>query len=230
MKAPSWRQYSGSKIPTVACPCGKTKDLRDAVVKARNADPISISFDNVGHSLISAGRIKEGLAAYRQVAAQHPREALHKAQLSQALLSVGLGEEARAIAREATILEPNSALAFSTLGMVLKYDLIGRLIKKGMDYDGAAAAYRKAIALDPKDKESRANLALLFEYDTDGTRYGTNARLKDAVDVLRDLKKIDEDYSRGYDDNVIYDLCTPTTSRVFWSTQHLCPPAMREEV
>ncbi len=184
----------------------RAKDLRDAVLKARNRDPIFITFDNVGHSLISAGKIKEGLAAYRQVAAQHPKEALHKVQLAQALLTAGLGEQARNMALEATNLEPNSALAFSTLGMVLKHDLIGRVVKKGMDYDGAVAAYRKAITLDPKDKDSRANLALLLEYDADGTRYGENARLKEAVVELRELKKLDEEYSRSYDDNVLYDL------------------------
>jgi len=39
--------------------------------------------------------------------------------------------------------------------MVLKHDLIGRVLKKGMDYDGAIAAYRKAIALDPKRELQR---------------------------------------------------------------------------
>jgi transglutaminase-like putative cysteine protease/tetratricopeptide (TPR) repeat protein len=182
------------------------KEFRDAVLKARSADPILISFDNVGHSLISAGKIKEGLVAYGQVAAQHPREALHKVQLADALLTAGLGEEARSEALEATRLEPDSALAFSILGMVLKHDLIGRLLKKGMDYDGAVLAYHKAIKLDPKDKETRANLALLLEYDAEGTRYSEKAGLKEAVDVLRDLKKLDEDYGRTYDDNIIYDL------------------------
>jgi tetratricopeptide (TPR) repeat protein len=184
----------------------QAKDLRDAVVKERNADPIFITFDHTGHSLISAGKIKEGLAIYRQIAAQHPKEALHKVQLAQALLTAGLGEEARTVAQEATALEPNSALAFSTLGAVLKHDLIGRLEKKGMDYDGAVAAYRKALALDPKDKETRANLALLLEYDADGTRYSEKANLKEAVTQLHQLKKVDEEYSRSYDDNVLYDL------------------------
>lgn len=184
----------------------QAKDLREAVLKARAVDPIFVTFDNVGHSLISAGKIKEGLAAYREVAAQRPKEALHKVQLAQALITAGLGEQARRVASESTALEPNSALAQSTLGMVLKHDLIGRLLKKGMDYDGAIAAYRKAIALDPKDKETRANLALLLEYDADGTRYGEKARLKEAVEVLRELKKLDEEYSRTYDDNILYDL------------------------
>src|SRR5439155_3023549 len=87
-----------------------------------------------------------------------------------------------------------------------KHDLIGRLEKKGMDYDGAVAAYRKALTLDPKDKETRANLALLLEYDADGTRYSEKANLKKAVAQLHELKKVDEEYSRTYDDNVLYDL------------------------
>jgi len=184
----------------------QAKDLRDAVLKARDADAIFITFDNVGHSLISSGKIKEGLAAYREFAAQHPKEALHKVQLAQALITAGLGEQARLVSLEGTTLEPNSALAQSTLGMVLKHDLIGRPLKKGMDYDGAVAAYRRAITLDPKDKETRANLALLLEYDANGVRYSEKARLKEAVEVFRELKKVDEDYSRTYDDNILYDL------------------------
>ena len=184
----------------------EAKDLRDAVLKASNADPIFITFDHIGHALVSAGKIKEGLAAYRQVATEHPKQALHKVRLAQALLGAGLGEQARAAAREATALEPSSALAFSTLGMVLKHDLIGRVLKKGMDYDGAVTAYKKAIALDPKDKETLANLALLLEYDPEGTRYTENAKLKEAVAELRELKKLDEEYARRYEDNALFDL------------------------
>jgi tetratricopeptide (TPR) repeat protein len=184
----------------------QAQDLRDAVVKARNADPIYITFDSIGYALISAGKIKEGLAACRQLAAQHPREALHKVQMAQALLSAGLGEQARAVAREATTLEPGSSLAFSTLGLALKCDLIGRQFKKGMDLEGAITAYRKAIALNPKDEEARANLAILLEFDADGTRYSEHAPLHDAVREYRELKKLDEEYGRRYDENVLYDL------------------------
>ncbi|HZY47566.1 MAG TPA: transglutaminase family protein, partial [Candidatus Bathyarchaeia archaeon] len=107
----------------------QAKELRDAVLKKSNADPVFITFDSVGHSLISAGKIKEGLAAYHEIASKHPKEALHKVRLAHGLLAAGLGEEARSVASEATTLEPNSALAFSTLGTVLKHDLIGRLLK-----------------------------------------------------------------------------------------------------
>lgn len=184
----------------------QAKSLRDAVVKGRNADPIFITFDNVGQSLIAEGRIKEGLAAYRQVASEHPKEALHKVQLARALLNAGLGEQARIEAQAATALEPTSALAFSTLGLVLKHDQIGRLMKRGMDFEGSVAAYTKAIALDPTNKENRAELGMLLEYDAGGIRYSDNARLKDAVAIMREVKKLDEEYSRTYDDNILYDL------------------------
>ena len=184
----------------------EAKQLRDAVVKAMNRDAIFINFDHIGHALLASGNVKEGLAAYQTIAAQHPKEALHKAQLARALLAAGLGESARAVALEGTKLEPTSFIAYSTLAEVLKNDLVGRPIKKGLDYAGAIAAYKKAIALDPKDKEARANLALLLEYDTNAVRYHDPVALKEAVDVWRDLKKLDEDYERAYEDNVLYDL------------------------
>jgi Flp pilus assembly protein TadD/transglutaminase-like putative cysteine protease len=181
-------------------------ELRDAVVKARAADAIFVTFDQVAHSLIAAGKVKEGLAEYQQLARQHPKEALHRIQLARALLSAGLAEKARLVAREATVLERTSAQAYSTLAWVLEHDLIGRRLKKGFDYDGAVAAYRKARDLDPKDKDIRANLAMLLEYDSNGERYGATAHLKEAISEFRDLKKIDEETGRRYDDFELYDL------------------------
>ncbi|MBI3474419.1 MAG: hypothetical protein HY010_01710 [Acidobacteria bacterium] len=184
----------------------EAKLLRDAVVKASNRDAIFINFDHVGHSLLASGNIKEGLASYEKIAAQHPKEALHKAQLARALLAAGLAERARTVALEGTQLEPNSFIAFNTLGHVLKHDLVGRIMKHGMDYKGAVAAYRKAITLDPKDKDTRADLALLLEYDAEGVRYNDIVSLKQSVEVLRDLKKLDEEFERSYEDNILYDL------------------------
>lgn len=181
-------------------------ELRDAVVKARASDPVFVTFDQVAHSLIASGKIKEGLAEYQQLARQHPKEALHRIQLARALLSAGLAENARAVARQATALEPNSAQAYSTLAWVLEHDLIGRRLKKGYDLQSAVAAYKKAKELDPKDKDIRANLAMLLEYDSNGDRYTANAQLKDAISEFKDLKKLDEPTGRTYDDFVLYDL------------------------
>ncbi|HKD45751.1 MAG TPA: DUF3857 domain-containing protein [Candidatus Angelobacter sp.] len=196
------RFESGKPRLTVA----EAKTLRDAVVGAENGDPIFITFDQVGHSLMAAGKIKEGLAAYHDLARLHPKEALHRIQLARALLDAGLAERARSVAKEATLLEPNSAQAYRTLAWILEHDLIGRRFKRGFDYDGALAAYRKAKQLDPKDKDIRANLAMLLEYDRAGKRYTAQAHLKEAISEFRELKKMDEDAGRAHDDFVLYDL------------------------
>ncbi len=89
-----------------------------------------------------------------------------------------MGEAAREEARLAVKLEPNSALAEKTLADVLEYDLVGRKLRPGSDYDGAAAALRAATKLDPDDKNIQTDLAVLLEYDKDGMRYSSGAKLK----------------------------------------------------
>jgi Flp pilus assembly protein TadD len=180
--------------------------LRDEIIKAREADPILISFDRIGYTLLSQGKIKEALAAGQQLISLHPKEALHRIQLADMLLAVGMVERARSEAKAATVLDPKSAQAYSTLGLTLEYDLIGRRFKKGFDYSGAVAAYRRAKELDPKDKDIRASLAFLLEYDSQGTRYSATARLEDAAAEFQELKKFDEDFARKYEDNPLYDL------------------------
>jgi transglutaminase-like putative cysteine protease/Tfp pilus assembly protein PilF len=180
--------------------------LRKAVRAVRNSDPIFISFDQIGHTLMAEGKVRAGLAAYHQLVSEHPKQALYQIQLARAFLAAGLAEKARAAAKEAVTLEPNSAQAQSTLAWILQHDLMGRRLKKGFDYAGAVAAYRKAKQLDPKDKDIRANLAILLEYDPEGERYAAGAHLKDAIAEFQELKKMDEASGRTYDDNVLYDL------------------------
>ncbi len=59
--------------------------------------------------------------------------------------------------------------------------MVGRNLRPGSDLTGAAEAYRAAAALDPDDNSTRADLAILLEYDPVGRRYSRQAPLKDAV-------------------------------------------------
>lgn len=181
------------------------KALRDAIVKAREAEPVAITFDQAGYSLLSQGKVKEALAIDRQLVAEHPKEALHRMRLAETLLAAGLGEKARSVAKEATVLDPKLAEAFNTLGWVLQHDLLGRLRHEGFDYDGAVAAYRKAIQLDPKAKNIRADYAILLDYDAEGIRYSRKAHLEDAISAYKELKKLDEDYFGQFEDNLLND-------------------------
>lgn len=212
------QQYSGNNDGTVVeailkFDTGKprltveeARATRDAILKIRSADGISITFDQTGYSLLSAGKTREALAVDRQLVAGHPKDALQRIQLARALLAAGLGEKAKTTAKEATVLDPSLPQAFSELAWILEFDQIGRRFGKGFDYDGAVAAYRKAKQLAPKDVAIRANLALLLEHGSDGLRYSKSAHLEEAIQEFKDLKKLDEDYARSYEDNVPYDL------------------------
>ena len=109
----------------------------------------TITFHQTGEAALAAGRVREALAEFRRLDAQHPREALHACQIARAYLEAGLGAAARAEARRAVTLDPKSSRAERTLGWVLEHDLVGRRLKPGADPKGAEAAYRKALALDP---------------------------------------------------------------------------------
>ena len=54
----------------------EAKTLRDAIVKTREGEGISINFDLVAHSLLSSGKMKEALAAYRQLVKLRPIDKL----------------------------------------------------------------------------------------------------------------------------------------------------------
>ena len=162
-------------------------ELRSKVVQILEGEPILIYFEPLGQVLLSQGRVREALQSYRDLVAQHPKEAVHHLQLAETFLAAGLGEAARSEARDAVKLEPGSALAEKTLAEILEYDLVGRKFRPGSDYAGSEAAFRSAEKLDPEDKATVANLAILLEFNRWGLRYGPGARIKDAVAEYRDL-------------------------------------------
>jgi Flp pilus assembly protein TadD len=137
--------------------------------------------------------VKEALESYRGLITANPNAAVHHLQVARVLLEAGMGEAARAQAREAVKLDPNSALAQRTLADILKHDLVGRDLRPGSDWAGAAEAYRAATRLDPDDHTAEGNLAILLEYDAAGRRYGGEAHLKDAV---AEYKKLGQDKLR----------------------------------
>ncbi len=162
-------------------------ELQNQIAKTREGAPIVIYFEPVGQKLLNQGRVREALQSYRDLIALEPKGAIHHLQLAKALLGAGMGEAARAEAQAAVKLEPTSALAQKTLASIFEYDSIGRRLRPGSDYDGAAAAFRSAEKLDPDDKTIVGDLAILLEYDHWGARYGQSGPLKDSIVEYRKL-------------------------------------------
>ncbi len=156
-------------------------ELRNKVADLIAGPAILINFEPEAEVLLREGKVHEALASYRSLIAQHPTEAVHHLQVAKVLLEAGMGEAARAEARQAVKLEPNSALAEKVLAQILKFDLVGRSMRPGSDLAGAAEAYRAAVKLDPDDHGTQGDLAILLEYDPAGRRYSRQAPLNEAV-------------------------------------------------
>ena len=180
--------------------------LREAILAAYKQDMIVMLFDQAGSKLLAAGKFREALATDRALIEHQPTEALPHAQMASAFLKAGMGDRARSEAQEAARLDPKSKAAFVILGWVCQFNAIGIQHSHGFDWDCSAAAYKKAMELDPDDTNTAVNLAILDEYDHDGERYTTEARLSDAVNVLRALKDKNKPVADQYKDNLLFDL------------------------
>lgn len=180
--------------------------LRDAVLGAYKQDMIMILFDQQGAKLLATGKTREAFAADRAVIEQNPHEALPHAQMAYALLKAGMGRQARNEAEQATVLDPKSAVSFKALGWVCQFNAIGVQRGSGFDWDCAASAYKKAMALDPDDNSTLIDLAFLDEYDHDGERYSSGAALSDAIRLFRSLIEKDKEAGEPYRDNLLFDL------------------------
>jgi len=183
----------------------ETTELRNKVAEVREGEAVIISFEPTAQALLKQGKAREAFQSYRGLIAQHPKEAVHHLQIAKALLEAGLGGAARDEARLAVKLEPKSALAQKTLGEILEFDLVGRSFRPGTDYPGSAAAFREAIQLDPEDKETVQELAILLEYNEDGARYAAGAHLKEAVAAYRTIPP-DKLVSLGLQNNLAFAL------------------------
>ena len=146
---------------------------------------VVVEFESVGEAHLLAGEVKEALREFRRLAALHPGEAIHPAQVARALLEGGIGEAARAEVRRAVELEPDSAAAHQTWAWVLQHDLVGRRLTRGADPVRATESYQRALEIDPDDIAIRTDLAILLEHGSDGVRYGPGADLDTAIDHYR---------------------------------------------
>ncbi|HET8798240.1 MAG TPA: tetratricopeptide repeat protein, partial [Thermoanaerobaculia bacterium] len=180
-----YRMDSGPRRITPA----QFEELRQAVVKVNEERPFLFYFDQTGQKYLAEGEVGKAVAEFRRVAALHPNEGLHRADVARALLAGGLGEAARREAKKAVELEPNSARTHAILGEVLTNDLIGRPWRSGCDVKGAIAAYRKAKELASDDLNILSQLGYTLQFSDDGIRYGDVARIGEAIDEYLAMKK-----------------------------------------
>ena len=180
--------------------------LRDAILAIYKQDAVVLVFDQVGAKLMAAGKMREALAADRALIAAHPQQAVEHAHFAYALLKAGLGEMARAEAKQATTLDPSSAMAFKTLGWMCEFNKIGVHWGYGSDRDCAEQALGRGAELDPDDLGNRVDLAIAHEYDTSSERYTPGAHLDQAIKIYKEVADKDKSMGDQYENYLLFDL------------------------
>jgi tetratricopeptide (TPR) repeat protein len=167
--------------------------FRETIAKLNEDDAerwnVTIEFEHAAAKLLAEGRIKEGLTELHRLLEQQPTSSHLQMRWARALLQAGLGDAARVAAQRAVQLQPDSAVLHARLADVLTNDLLGRRFRRGMDWQGAAEAYRTALKLDPTNPTTRANYAILLEHNEHGQRYAAE-RLDESIKQYR--RAIDE--------------------------------------
>ncbi|HEX9732151.1 MAG TPA: DUF3857 domain-containing protein [Thermoanaerobaculia bacterium] len=178
------------------------KALREGAQDLFGEDVLEVEFEQVAEAHLAAGEIPEALAEIERLVAAAPDKALPRTRRARALLEGGLGAAARREAEAAVELEPELYLAHQTLGLTYLRDLVGRELHKGMVNERAAAAFRRAVELEPEDEVDRRNLAVLLEHDDQGVQYGPGAPLAEAIAVHTALCD-DPDATSCYEQNLL---------------------------
>lgn len=89
------------------------------------------------------------------------------------------------MAQQAVAVEPEAPVGHQLEAWALVHDRVGRQFHPGYDREGARAAFRKALELDPDDERLRTDYAILLEHDAGGVRYADDADLDQAIAEYR---------------------------------------------
>jgi|GEM_PF-2387583 len=177
----------------------ETAATREALRTYLDSDADVLVFNNRGEALLEKGDYLGAIHEFEAQAAANPQDSVQRVHISRALLQAGFASESLAAAKKAVELDSSSADAHQNLAYTYLFDSYGRIFKPGCDIAAAKAEYAKAIELDPENVTNRFNLAILYEYGTDLTRYGRGAQLDEAVKLYRAMQadpKIDKNDSK----------------------------------
>jgi tetratricopeptide (TPR) repeat protein/transglutaminase-like putative cysteine protease len=152
-----------------------------ALQKVYNSKP-----EMIGFSVCNRGRARPWKGAgSRTDRARVRRCAPGKRIRAGAPLAGADSEEAVAAAKRAVALDAKSTQALQALGWAYQHDCFGRRFSGNWNAAEVEKAYRKAIEVDPGNLVPKVDLAIVFEHNSAGDRYGKGARLAEAIELYQ---------------------------------------------
>jgi tetratricopeptide (TPR) repeat protein len=173
--------------------------FRRSFLENGSALSLELRFEHEAIALLQAGDEPGALRRHRELIAEEPGKSIHRIRAARRFMAFGLVDEAREQARLAIEMEPRSALAHSTHGLMLEYNEHGVRFGRGFDREGAIKAHRESTVLDEEKRWYHGNLAVVAERGVDGSRYGPGADLELAIDSYRKYVADDPGWAAGAD-------------------------------
>lgn len=170
----------------------QVEDFRDEFLSfTGNRSPdnwsVSITFAYQPRQKLDDGLASDGIRQMIDLASQEPDALFHRTELSSALLTVGLGEEAREIASDLVAQATDSARAHSAVAWASMHDTLGRELRFGMNRELSLQSFRRAIELDGNDLLLKYNHAVTLEHDDMGDRYTNEKDLRKAAAIYKEI-------------------------------------------
>lgn len=154
--------------------------VRHDVPKLATNLGVRVLFYNIAEAKLADGDLQEAIALLRKHSAAAPSNTAVQFRLATAYVNAGARQAAVHICNQILAKDPKDAAAYARLGWIYSHDEFGRPYRAGMNSAEAEKAYLKAIDLDAKPGYS-VDLATLYTFNSAGIRFGSSARVDDAV-------------------------------------------------
>jgi len=154
--------------------------VRELATRVNETAGSYIELQHASRALMHEGSFGEALALVREGQAAHPDDPTAKIRASEVLLAAGVGNGARAVAEEVVAAHPEFARGWRALAAARGAGVLGEERGPGWDRDGAIAAWRKVVELEPDDEDARIDLISALEHAPSGTLRDAGANLREA--------------------------------------------------
>ena len=178
------------------------EEMKRGLAAFLNRPTLELRLDSTAGHLLESGDFVSAFRDLQTAVSREPAKAGRRVRLSQALLRVGMAQEAEQQARQAVALAPSWGIAHWALAMCLQHDELGRRFSSEAPLDRAMSSLEEAIRLAPGDPTIRATLPRLLNRSTTG-RPGRGAQITDAISTY---KKWRHDFTRPDLDSELTEL------------------------
>ncbi len=179
-------------------------ELRSSLEEFLKRPTLELRFDSIAGQFLRDGNFEAAFANLSRGVERDPGSASHRVRLSQALLRLGMIQEAEHQARQAVALAPRWAMAHWAVAICLQHDEIGRRFSPRSPLQQSAEALEEAILLAPASPIIRAEYPRILLRSIDG-RPGPGAEIDIAIKAFQKWRA---DFARNDLDQELSTLLT----------------------